>query len=61
MFGFFKRQPQVEFTLLARYRTGHWYKRFTVEAPSSYEACRKFDLSEEGEHWFRISGATKSL
>ena len=58
MFGFFKRQPQREYTLLARYRTGHWLRRFTVTAPSAYEAARKFDTSAEGQHWTRVSGAT---
>ena len=60
MFGFFRRKPQTTYTLLARYRTGHWFRRFEVTAPSSYEACRKFDTSEEGLDWYRISGATEA-
>ena len=58
MLGFFRRKPQREYTLLARYRTGHWFRRFTILAPSAYEACRKFDTSEEGLDWTRVSGAT---
>jgi len=61
MFNFFRRQPQLEYTLLARYRTGSWFKRFTVTAPSSYEAARQFDISEEGQDWIRVSGATEVL
>ena len=60
MFGFFRRKPQREYTLLARYRAGHWFRRFTVEAPSAYEAARKFDTSEEGLDWLRVSGATEA-
>jgi len=58
MFNFFRRQPQKDYVLLARYRTGHWFKRFTVTAPSSYEAARKFDVSEESQNWLRVSGAS---
>lgn len=61
MFGFFKRQPQREFTLLARYRNGHWFRRFEVTAPSAYEACRKFDTSEESQNWTRVSGAVEEF
>lgn len=57
-FRFFNRKPQQEFTVLARYRTGHWFKRFTVSAVTAYEACRKFDQSEDGLNWIRVSGAT---
>jgi len=60
MFGFFRRKPQTTYTLLARYRTGHWFRRFEVTAPSPYEACRKFDTSEEGLDWYRVSGATEA-
>ena len=59
MFNFFRRKPQKTYTLLARYYRGHWFRRFEVEAPSRYEAARKFDTSEEGLHWYRISGATE--
>ena len=58
MFNFFRRQPQSEYILLARYSTGHWFKQFTVSAVSAYEAARIFDQSEEGQHWTRVSGAT---
>ena len=58
MFNFFRRQPQQEFVVIARYRTGHWFKRFIVSAVSSYEASRKFDTSEDGLYWNRIAGAT---
>ena len=60
MFNFFRRQPQRDYTVLARYRTGTWFRRFEVTAPSSYEACRKFDTSEEGVYWTRVSGATEA-
>lgn len=55
-FRFFNRKPQQEFVVLARYRTGHWFKRFVVKAASSYEAARKFDNTEV--NWTRVSGAT---
>jgi len=58
MFNFFKRKPQRAYTVLARYCTGHWFRQFVVKAPSVYEACRKFDTSDEGQHWTRVSGAT---
>lgn len=60
MFGFFNRKPQREYVLLARYTTGAWFRQFTVSAPSAYEACRKFDTSEESLHWTRVSGATEA-
>ena len=58
MFNFFRRQPQQEYVLLARYRTGHWFKQFVVTAPSTYEAARKFDISDESQAWTRVSGAS---
>lgn len=58
MFRFFNRKPQRAYTVLARYRTGTWFRRFVVQAPSSYEAARKFDTSDDGQHWTRVSGAT---
>ena len=60
MFGFlfnrFKR-TEASYVVLARYRSGHWFKQFTVTAYDSYEAARKFD---QGGHddWIRVSGAT---
>jgi len=60
MFGFFNRKPQRDYTLLARYSTGTWFRHFTVKAPSAYEACRKFDTSDEGLYWTRVSGATEA-
>ena len=59
MFNLFRRQKRTEadYVVIARYRTGHWFKQFTVRAYDSYEAARKFDTS--GEHaWTRVSGAT---
>ena len=56
MFRFFNRKPQQQFTILARYRTGSWFKQFQVSAVTPYEACRKFDTTEA--HWTRVSGAT---
>ena len=58
MFNFFRRQPQQNYTLLARYRTGHWFKRFEVQGVSAYEAARRFDLNPENDDWTRVSGAT---
>ena len=60
MFSFlFNRNKRSEgkYTILARYRSGHWFKQFTVTAYDSYEAARKFD---QGGHddWVRVSGAT---
>lgn len=58
MFGFFRREPQKAFTILARYRTGHWFRRFVVKGVTAYEAARAFDTSEESQDWTRVSGAT---
>ena len=62
MFGFFNRfRKQQAYTLLARSRNGSWFRSFTVEAASSYDACRKFDTSETNNTWTRVSGATLSV
>ncbi len=60
MFNFFRRrrQPQKTFTIIARYSGGHWFRQFEVKGVNAYEACRSFDVSEEGLYWYRISGAT---
>ena len=58
MFRFFNRKPQRAYTILARYRNGSWVRRFVVQAPSAYEAARKFDTSEDNNAWTRVSGAT---
>ena len=58
MFNFFRRQPQRAYTVLARYRAGHWFRRFVVKGASAYEAARAFDTSEDNQHWTRVSGAT---
>ena len=58
MFNFFRRQPQREYVVIARYSAGHWFRRFTLTAPSSYEAARKFDQAPEFHDWTRVSGAT---
>lgn len=58
MFNLFKSQPKLTFTLLARYRTGDWFRQFTVSGVNAYQAARDFDQSELGEHWTRVSGAT---
>ena len=34
------------------------FRRFVVQAPSAYEAARKFDTSEDNNTWTRVSGAT---
>ena len=59
MFNFFRRQPQKTYVVVARYYRGHWFRQFEVQAPSRYEAARKFDQSEEGLHWYRINGAAE--
>ena len=57
-FNLFKpSRPDQPFTVLARYSDGDWFKSFTVEAPTAYEACRKFDTSELTD-WVRVSGAS---
>lgn len=61
MFGFLfgrkSKRTEADYVILARYRSGHWFKSFTIRAYDSYEAARKFDTS--GEHdWVRVSGAT---
>ena len=56
LFNRFKRS-ESEYVLLARYRTGDWFKQFTVTAYDSYEAARKFDNGDNG-FWTRVSGAT---
>lgn len=58
MFNFFRRKPQRAYVILARYTTGAWFRRFVVQAPSAYEAARKFDTSLENSTWTRVSGAT---
>ena len=58
MFNFFRRRPVTVFRILGRYSTGDWFKSFTIEATSAYEACRQFDTSEDNLDWVRVSGAT---
>jgi hypothetical protein len=60
MLNFLKRpfKPQREYVFLARYRTGDWFKQFTVTARDPYEACRNFDNSEDRLEWLRVSGAS---
>ena len=58
MFNFFNRKPQKAYVVLARSRNGSWFRRFVVQAPSAYEAARKFDTSEDNNTWTRVSGAT---
>ncbi len=57
MFNFFRRQPQKQFTVLARYHDGRWFKQFAVSAVTAREAARKFDTSEDAQSWTRVSGA----
>ena len=59
MLNFIKRftSPDQDFTILARYSEGSWFKSFTVQAPTAYEACRKFDNSDLRD-WVRVSGAS---
>ena len=58
MFNFFRRQPQQEYVVIARYSAGHWFRRFILTAPSPYEAARTFDQAAEFQEWTRVSGAT---
>ncbi len=59
MFNLFKKlaNRNQSFTILARYSSGCWFKSFTVEAPSAYLACRKFDTADNRD-WVRVSGAS---
>jgi hypothetical protein len=50
-------RPDQAFTILARRSTGDWFRSFTVPAPTSYEACRRFDESDLRD-WVRVSGAS---
>ena len=60
MFNFIRRKFQkVNYTLIARYRTGYWLKSFEIKANSSHEACRKFDTGMDALYWIRVSGATE--
>ena len=59
MFNFFRRQPQKTYVVVARYHTGHWFRQFEIAAPSRYDASRKFDQSEDGQHWYRSNGAAE--
>ncbi len=58
MFNFFRRQPKIQYTILARYRTGDWFRRFDLTSTSAYRACRDFDSNPENNDWTRVSGAT---
>jgi len=58
MFNFFRRKPQKAYTIMARYRTGHWFRRFVTQGVTAYEAARAFDQSADNQHWTRVSGAT---
>ena len=59
MFGLFNRFNRTkEYTILARYRGGHWFKRFVVSGRNGYDACRKFDQCDTCQSWERVSGAT---
>jgi hypothetical protein len=60
MLGFFRRQPQQVYVIIARYGSGNWMKRFEIAAASPYEACRKFDQTPEFHSFTRVSGATIS-
>ena len=49
MFGFFRRQPQRQYSVLARRylvppNKQPTFRQFVIEAPSLYEASRKFDV-----------------
>lgn len=57
MLGFFRRQPQRQYTVLARRylvppNKQPVFRQFEVEAPSLYEASRKFDVTYTA--WTRL-------
>ena len=57
MFFFFNRKPQREYTVLARRylvppNKQPVFRQFVVEAPSPYEASRKFDVTYTA--WTRL-------
>lgn len=60
MFNFFRREPQREYVVIARYSSGDWMRRFVLTAPSPYAAARLFDQSREFVEWTRVSNATIS-
>jgi hypothetical protein len=60
MFNFFRRQPQQDYDILGRLKSGTFFLRHTVRAASPYEACRLFDTSPEYQAFTRVSGATVS-
>jgi hypothetical protein len=51
-------KEQVAYTLLARYREGHWLRRFNTAAASANEACSHFDASDQSNYWHRVSDAS---
>ena len=58
LFRFNRTKPEQEYVVIARYRVGDWFRRFTLTATSSYEACRDFDQSNEFAEWIRVSNAS---
>jgi hypothetical protein len=45
------------YCIIARYKTGNWFTRFSVVDYTPYEACRQFDQGDEYSDWIRVSGA----
>ena len=60
MLNFFRRQPQKDYDILGRLKSGTFFLRHTVRAASPYEACRVFDTDPQYQHFIRVSGATVS-
>ena len=64
MFNFFRHlmlsaSGAAKYTFLARYREGHWFKRFELRAASPEQASEMFKRSSESKHWVRVSPVTK--
>ena len=60
MLNFFRRQPQQDYDILGRYKSGAGFLRHTIRAASPHEACRLFDTGPEYQGFVRVSEATAS-
>ena len=52
----FTRKLPNRYTVIARVRDGHFFRRFSVAGYTAYEAARRFDRTQLD--WIRVSGAT---
>ena len=57
-FRFNRTKPEQDYVVIARYKVGDWFRRFTLTAVSPYAACRDFDQSSEFAEWTRVSNAS---